>query len=110
MKTGCLFSLILLITGSAASAQLQDPWLKVAGKFGTEKPARFHSSIKDYYLEGALVDSSRLGKLYLMPVDKMHCLVPDPAKTAAMLVKKLRMPEPMPNAMVRRKDHPDNNW
>lgn len=108
MKLHFLF-LILLSAGSAASAQLQDPLVKVTGKPGIEKAARYHSLIKEYYLEGALVDSGRLGKVYQMPVDKMHCLVPDAAKTAGMPVKKLKMPEPMPNALMRRKNHPDND-
>jgi hypothetical protein len=103
MKPCFLFSLILLMTGAAASAQLQGPLVKVTGEPGTGMTARYHSSIKQYYLEGALIDSGRLGKVYQMPVDRMHCLVPDAAKTAGMPVKKLKIPEPMPNAYLNRR-------
>lgn len=107
MKPRFIFILILLTIGSAASAQLQDPWVKIAGKPGTEMTTRYQSAIKKYYLEGALVDSNRLGRVYKMPVDNMHCLVPDAAKTAGMPVKKVRIPEPMPNAIVGKRTHPD---
>jgi hypothetical protein len=56
-----------------------------------------------WYQQGTLIDSVSMGKVYRMPVDKMHCLVPDNNKTAQMPVKKSRMPEQMPNAYPRRR-------
>ena len=120
MRPCFLFALILLTTGSAVSAQQQDP-VKTRSQFTpiTEvppvklsiQPASDTSTLRrlvknnpinnEWYQEGAVIDSSRVGKVYRMPVDRMLCLVPDANKTAPMPVKKTRIPEPMPNAYSR---------
>jgi len=116
MKPCFLFTLLLITAGTAASAQQQDPVMtrleftpvakvppvKLAGE-PVADTATLKSLIKtrssniEWYKEGTVVNATALGKVYQMPVDRMHCLVPDAAKTARMPVKKTRMPEPMPN-------------
>ena len=56
-----------------------------------------------WYQQGTLIDSVSMVKVYRMPVDKMHCLVPGNNKTAQMPVKRSRIPEQMPNAYPRRR-------
>jgi len=116
-----LFTLLLVTTAITASAQDQDP-VKTRSQFvtlGKISPLKLPGrSIKDtainkrliinypirkeWYHEGTLVDSSSVGKVYRMPVDKMLCVVPDAAKTSRMPVKQLIEPERMPNAFSRK--------
>jgi len=60
--------------------------------------------IKNWYHESVLIDTISMGKVYRMAVDNMLCLVPDDAKTARMPVKKIKVPEQMPNAYWRRNE------
>jgi hypothetical protein len=124
MSNRFLFTLLLIITGTVASAQSQDP-VKTRSQFtqpGKMAPVKLSAmSIKDttthkrlfinypikkeWYHEGTMVDSGSLGKVYQMPIDNMLCLVPDVAKTARMPVKEIYGTERMPNAFSRKNAH-----
>lgn len=120
MKPCFLITLILLTTGSAVSAQQQDPVMtrsrftpvvtvpsvKFSIKPGADtsilrRLLKNRPANQEWYQEGIMVDSTQLGKVYRMPIDNMLCLVPDARKTAGMPVKRTRMPEPMPNAYLQ---------
>jgi len=121
MSNRFLFTLLLTVAGTAASAQTQDP-VKTRSQFtrpGKMEPVKLSAiSIKDtaihrrllinyplkkeWYHEGTVVDSGSLGKVYRMPVDNMLCLVPDVGKTARMPVKEMYATERMPNAIPGR--------
>ena len=127
MRPYFLFTMLLITTGIAASAQQQEP-IMTRSQFTpfkkippvnlsvgpTSDTATINRSlnnpdIKDWYHEGTMVAANNLGKVYRMPVDNMPCLVTDATRTARMPVKKTQIPEQMPNAFSRSRMNRDSN-
>jgi hypothetical protein len=118
--------MLLVIAGTAASAQQQEPVMtrsqlipfekippvKLSARPSSDTPTLKRSLInnlntKDWYNEETMVDSTSFGKVYRMPVDNMLCLVPDATKVSRMPVKKTQAPERMPNAFSRKRMYRD---
>lgn len=120
MRSPFLFvSLVFTLSTATAFAQQQDPVMTcpqlkpfekiepviwpVQPKTDSTAPRQSINSLyrNNWYKNGVLVDTVPMGKVYRMPLDNMHCLVPYAKNPSRMPVKKAKAVDPMPNPYRR---------